>query len=224
MSSSSAAALAPGATVYEQLTEFARSHNSEFVVVAFRADSNGNIPPQLSGSLRNGLIYPDDASRAHYDKILCLPDSNASYQSIMASKDGTNVSGSFHPDPNALTQPTAPRCSAACSPPPPVVPKNSALPLPVLSPSARPSPAPHTSQSTRGRNCYVSQAAEAERATALAHRQHLDAEQQRAQADRNEATIQRQRLADEADRAANQRDALMDEMRAAQADRPGRPP
>ena len=219
MSSSSAAGLAAGASVYEQITEFARRHNNEFIVIAFVPDSNGNTPPQLSGSLRVGLVYPDAASRVHYDQVYCLPDSKVTYQSIMTSKDGTAVSGSFHPDPNADTadDPAMLRrmlIAATAS--------TEALRVEAArgeSERQALAGAAHVAADQREELLRRSQAADAERATALAHRQYHDSELQRAQAERDSATQQRQRLADEADRAADQRDELMNEVRAAQADR-----
>ena len=124
-------ALHPDASPLQQLYDFAKQHDGEHIVVVFAPDADSNTPHKLSGILKGNLITPAGCEYAEGKRVLS-PVTHQRYASIMTSRDGTNISGQFNPDPDLQADPETMLLdmarSAAASTPWPTSPKSSAKP------------------------------------------------------------------------------------------------
>lgn len=88
-------AQAPMMTPMEQLTEFARRHSGDFIVINFAPNEQGITPPPLRGRLRKQLVEPE--ANSHYTSLTVFPRAGTVYAHIMTSTDGNSISGQFSP-------------------------------------------------------------------------------------------------------------------------------
>ena len=76
-------------SIHEQLSEFARRHSGEFIVINFATNDKGITPPVLRGNISKGLVRPEDGS--YYTSTQVFPRAGTAYSHIMTSADGTNA-------------------------------------------------------------------------------------------------------------------------------------
>ena len=81
-------------TSFEDLTNFARVHSGDMIIVTFSPTANGT-PDVLRGTLRSGLITPE--ANSPYQGKQVFPRAGTQYAQIMCSQDGNNVSGQLNP-------------------------------------------------------------------------------------------------------------------------------